>query len=247
MVASSGAHAANPTLFAAGSLRGAFTALIDRFAADTGIRFDPTYGPSGALRETIEKGQVPDVFASANLEHPQALAQQGILKNVATFATNHLCLLAAPGASIDKAHLLDTMLDPKLRLATSTPMIDPAGDYTWALFRKAEQQHPGAYAVLDRKANKLLGQPGSDGKSLGVLDVLERTKTDLVIAYCSYGELALKTVPGSTWAAFPPELDVPSEYGLGLSARSDRRAEQFQQFLLGPDGVAILRKYGFSQ
>lgn len=242
------ADAANPTIYAAGSLRAAFTALIDRHAANTGVRFTPTFGPSGSLREAIENGQTPDIFASANLEHPQTLHSKGILQEPIVFAANHLCLLAAPGIEINRSDLLGTMLNPSLRLATSIPKADPAGDYTWMLFRKAELLKPGAYNTLDRKAIKLLGTPDANGKPLGVLDLLSGTpKADLVIAYCSYGGLASEKAPGSSWAVFPSDLDVPSRYGIAASVRSDQRAEQFIRFLRSPEGMSILKQYGFAQ
>jgi len=32
------------------------------------------FGPSGLLRKAIEGGETPDVFASADMDHPKALA-----------------------------------------------------------------------------------------------------------------------------------------------------------------------------
>ena len=43
------------SLYAAGSLRLAFDEIIALHAMRTGSRFSPTYGPSGKLREEIEK------------------------------------------------------------------------------------------------------------------------------------------------------------------------------------------------
>ena len=35
-------------------------------------------------------------------------------------------------------NLLARLLDPELRIGTSTPKADPSGDYAWALFAKSE-------------------------------------------------------------------------------------------------------------
>jgi extracellular solute-binding protein len=51
------------SLYAAGSLQLAFDDIIALHAARTGTRFVPTYGPSGKLREEIEKGSVYDSSA----------------------------------------------------------------------------------------------------------------------------------------------------------------------------------------
>jgi ABC-type molybdate transport system substrate-binding protein len=48
------------------------------------------------------------------------------------------------------------MLDPNLKLGTSTPKADPAGDYTWAMFAKADALRPGSRALLEAKAVQLM-------------------------------------------------------------------------------------------
>jgi molybdate transport system substrate-binding protein len=73
------------------------------------------------------------------------------------FARNRLCALFAPGIEGNRDNILERMLDPALKLGTSTPKADPSGDYAWQLFEKAEKQRPGAYAALDKKALKLTG------------------------------------------------------------------------------------------
>lgn len=54
-----------PSLFAAGSLRLTFDDIISLHVARTGTRMVPPYGPSGKLREEIENGSTPAVFAPA--------------------------------------------------------------------------------------------------------------------------------------------------------------------------------------
>ena len=73
-------------------------------------------------------------------------------------ARNRLCVLAAPGMTLDANRLLDPLLDPAVRVGTSTPGADPSGDYTWAFFRNADKARPGAFAVLDAKALQLTGR-----------------------------------------------------------------------------------------
>ena len=45
---------------------------------------------------------------------------------------------------LTEANALTTMLDPKIRLATSTPIVDPGGDYAFAVFKRAETVRAGA-------------------------------------------------------------------------------------------------------
>src|SRR5262245_36570544 len=148
-------------LYAAGSLRAVMTELGAEFARTGGVKVEGEFGASGLLRERIAKGEPADVFASANMEHPQALAQAGRAGPVVLFARNRLCALVAPGMSVTPDTLLERMLDPKVKLGTSTPKADPSGDYAWQVFEKAEKLRPGAFAALSGKALKLTGAPDS--------------------------------------------------------------------------------------
>jgi molybdenum ABC transporter molybdate-binding protein len=246
-LATTPALAADLTLYAAGSLRNAMTDLIAEFSDETGIRINPSFGPSGTWRTRIEGGDVPDIFASANLEHPQALQQQGILKRTVVFATNRLCIITAPGTKIDTHAVLQGLLDPTIRVAVATPVADPAGDYTLAMFRKADALQPGAFDVLSKKGLQILGELGKDGNPLGVIGVLQQAKADVVIAYCSYGKFAQEKVSGVTWQPFPAALDVPSQYGIATAIKAGPKADGFVQFIQSAKGRAILDRYGFGQ
>src|SRR5205823_6513273 len=77
------------------------------------------------------------------------------------FARNRLCALVKPGLNVDSANLLERMLDPAIKLATSTPKADPTGDYALEVFAKAESIRSGARAALEKKAAQLTGRADS--------------------------------------------------------------------------------------
>jgi molybdate transport system substrate-binding protein len=85
------------------------------------------------------------------MEHPQALHDEKKGGPVLRFARNKLCALVRPGFTVDSVNLLERMLDPNVKLGTSTPKADPSGDYAFEVFRKAETIRPGAQAILERK------------------------------------------------------------------------------------------------
>jgi molybdenum ABC transporter molybdate-binding protein len=149
---SESARADTVSLFAAGSLRAALTEAAKAFEAQSGHRVQLKFGPSGILKDEIAGGAKAEVFASANMEHPRALHTAGKSGPVVLFARNRLCALVKPGLNIDSASLLDRMLDPQIKLGTSTPRADPSGDYAFEVFRKAEALKPGAPAALEAKA-----------------------------------------------------------------------------------------------
>src|ERR1044072_6333046 len=58
-------------LYAAGSLRDALDETRADFTQATGIAVEAKYGPSGLLKDESAAGANADVFASANMDHPQ--------------------------------------------------------------------------------------------------------------------------------------------------------------------------------
>jgi ABC-type molybdate transport system substrate-binding protein len=52
------------------------------------------------------------------------------------------------------ANFLDRLIDPAVKLGTSTPKADPSGDYAWAMFRRADAVRPGATRSLALRRNR---------------------------------------------------------------------------------------------
>jgi molybdate transport system substrate-binding protein len=234
------------SLYAAGSLRLAFDDIIALHAARTGTRFVPTFGPSGKLREEIEKGSTPGVFASAAPQHTEALVKAGKLRASIVFTHNALCLMSAPGVVLRREALTEMLLDPALRLGTSTPGADPAGDYTWELFRNIDRIQPGSYAKLDAKALKLTGKEVvRDEKDLPYARVFKEKRADVFVTYCTNAVATAKAVPGLGWARFGADVNVAGAYTIGATEAGGKAAEAFVSLVLSPEGQAILERYGF--
>jgi molybdenum ABC transporter molybdate-binding protein len=243
-------NAAEPVqLYAAGSLRSALTEVATAFETQTGIKVRAKFGPSGTLKDEIAAGARADVFASANMEHPQALASARKSGPVVLFARNRLCALARPGVAIETATLLDRMLDPAVKLGTSMPRADPSGDYAWEVFRKADKLRPGAFALLERKALKLVGGPDAPtappGRTVYGMLIAEG-KADLFLTYCTNAMEAKKDVGGAQIVTLPDELAVGADYGLTVIADAPSDAYRFAMSILSADGQQILARYGFS-
>lgn len=236
-------------LHAAGSLRPALTELSQAFTAAHGVKVEAQFGSSGLLRERLERGEPGDVYASADTGNPLALAKGGKAWPVVMFARNRLCAVVRPGLDVTPDTILATMLLPGVKLGTSTPRNDPAGDYAWQVFAKADQVQPGARAALETKALKLTGAPDSprppDGRSVYAWHVLEG-RADVFLAYCTAGREAAAEAPGITTVEMPPELAVGAEYGLTvLRAGNAQTALPLALYMLSTDGQAILARYGF--
>ena len=234
-------------VYAAGSLTAAFTDMLKAFPADAGDIATPVFGPSGVLRERIEHGDHVDVFASADMDQPRRLAGSRRGSSVVMFTRNRLCALAKSGLGLTSENLLDRLLDTSVRLATSTPGADPGGDYAWAVFARAETVHPGAQAILQRKAMQLVGGPSSAPLVPGrdaVQGIFLTDRADVMLGYCSSAQAVTREMPGLTSLPLPPSLTVGPAYGL-IVLSDHPLAERFALFVLSEQGQAILRQYGF--
>src|SRR4051794_40815388 len=236
-------------LHAAGSLRAALTEVAKDFEAAGLGKVQPKFGASGLLKDEIAAGAQAEVFASANMEHPQALAAEKRSGPVVLFARNRLCALARPGLEISTASLLDRMLDSSVKLGTSTPKADPSGDYAWAIFRKAERIKPSAAVTLEKKALQLTGGPTSppapQGRSV-YGELIAQGAADVFLTYCSNALAAQRENPTQQIVQLPHALAVGADYGLTVMNGASAPAYKFAMFTLSAEGQRTLAKHGFA-
>ena len=236
-------------VYAAGSLRDALTEIARDHEARTGQKVVLTFAASGLLRERIEQGAPAQVFASADTKHPQRLANQGQWQAPVVFTRNTLCALAQGTVAVTPDTLLGTMLQPQVRLGISTPKADPAGDYAWALFQKAEALQPGATARLEAKALQLTGGANSAQAPAGrntYAWVMEQNRADVFLTYCTNAVAARAEVPSLQVVAVPEALQVGAAYGLTVRAGAPAKAQAFAQAVLQPPAQAVFRRLGFA-
>ncbi len=239
------------SVYAAGSLRSALLDAARAFeATHPGTRLRFTFGASGLLKDRLLAGETADVFASANMEHPEALRQAGRADAPVRFARNSMCALVRPGLDVSAESLVQRMLDPAMKLGTSTPKADPSGDYAWLLFERIERSGvPGAFAALAGKALQLTGGPQSppppaDRDVYGAL--VMTGLADIFITYCTSATLAVREQPGLGMVGVPASIAVAADYGLVVMKTAPQAAREFAAFLLGSNGRQVLAAHGFS-
>jgi molybdenum ABC transporter molybdate-binding protein len=249
IIMASPADAAEVLLHAAGSLRDALTDVAKAFETFSGERVRQKYGASGTLRDAIAGGERAEVFASANIAHPQSLAQAGQAGPVVRFARNRLCALVKPGLAVTADNLLERMLSADITLGTSTPKADPSGDYAFEVFGKAEAIKAGSRAALEQKALQLTGGVTSaqppDGRSVYGWHIAQG-RADIFLTYCTGATIAVKENPGQQVVPLPDALAVGADYGLTVMNEASPAAYRFAMFILSTEGKGILAKHGFA-
>lgn len=223
-------------VLAAGRLRGVWPQLMAHFPHPVETQF----GPAGLLRERIEAGELCDLFASANLAHPQALLQQGQARSVVPFASNTLCLTVRSTVLRDGDDWLSLLTRPDLRLATSTAGCDPSGDYTQALFTRMGK---AGIAVRER-ALALVGGRESAAVPAGKLAaewIILSGQADLFIGYASYAP-ALRQIHGLSVLNIPAPINPRTEYAC---ATLTPQAQELADYLQSDKAKVILQEAGF--
>ncbi|MFO1302513.1 MAG: molybdate ABC transporter substrate-binding protein [Burkholderiales bacterium] len=236
-------------VFAAGSLRSPLTAIASEFEKTGAYKVSATYGASGLLRDRIAGGEAADVFASANMEHPQSLTAKGWSAKTVAFARNELCILASKRVPVTTQNALDVMLDPQWKLGTSTPKADPSGDYAWDVFRRAEAMRPGALAILEGKARKLTGGPNSPAppadRSVYAM-LVAGGEADVFLTYCTNARQAVDEIAGLAIVPLPDALRVGATYGIAVREGAPASAQAFADFLTSAPGQRALARFGFA-
>jgi ABC-type molybdate transport system substrate-binding protein len=236
------------TLYAAGSLKAALGDVVTAYENTYQTKVDKKFAPSGLLRKAIEGGESPDVFASANMAHPEKLASAGWGSPVVLFARNQLCALAQAEVEVATDSLYATLMNENIRVGTSTPKADPSGDYAWELFEKADRIKAGSFATLSGKALKLTGGPNTQKAPEGHNQygwVMSEKKADVFLTYCTNAVLAKKEVQDLQIIKVPADLSVGADYGLLVRNGASTEAWRLAMYVLSPEGQKILREYGF--
>ena len=244
------AQAADPVLLhAAGSLRGALTEVAKASRQRPGLRCRPNTAPSGLLQGRDRRRREGRGVRLRQHGAPAALAEAGKSGPVVLFARNRLCALVRPGLAVDARTLLERMLDPAIKLGTSTPQADPSGDYAFEVFRKADRLKPGAQApTLESKALQLTGGPASAAPPAG---------------RSVYGWPSPKAGPISSSPIAPRLRGRSANIPASRSSRCRRaggrrglwndrdggcfaRRLSLAMFMLSPDGQRLLAGHGFA-
>ncbi len=232
-------------IYSAGSLRGVVGDL-SKEAAALGIQINSTFGGSGSLRERIEKGEKPDLFLSADVGSPRKLQSEGhTVVPVIPFARNRVCVVYPRSAGVTPTNLIDHLLAKNVRVKTSAPVVDPGGDYAWAIFDRIDTIRPGSGAVLKEKAQALMNvkaTPATPTQSAAAA-LFASHQIDMSLTYCSGFPALQKEVPELASFPVPPRLDPHPVYGMAVLSNKPQ-ALRVALLLMSEQGQALVDRNG---
>lgn len=213
-------------VFAAASLRGAFTELDTAFrAADSGASVEFSFAGSADLLAQLTGGARADVFASADAATMDRALKAELVDEPTAFATNTLTIVVNPG-------------NPK--------GINTFGDLRGVSVVACAPQVPcGAALIRIEAATGVDLAPVSEENS--VADVLNKVisgQADAGLAYVTDARAAAGKV---TAVAIPESAAAVNSYRIALTrdAVNPAGGRRFIELLTGPTGREILGRAGF--
>jgi molybdate transport system substrate-binding protein len=210
------------TVFAAASLTEVFQAMAPR------ERY--SFGGSDQLAFQIEQGAPADVFVSANVRYPDELYAKGLVARPHIFTYNNL-VVVVPRANPANIASVQDLAKPGVKLVIGDSTV-PVGSYTRTVLRRLNLNSALRNVVSNEQDVK------------AVVGKVALNEADAGVVY----ETDVRPVKHLvTRIAIPDSAQPVMAYSLAIarSARNRRVARDFVRYVLGKEGQAWLRRYGF--
>jgi molybdate transport system substrate-binding protein len=222
-VSSSAALSGSITVFAASSLKEAFTTIGQQFeAAHPGVKVTFSFGASSTLATQITSGAPADVFASASTKNMQQVVTAGDASSPVNFVKN-VMEVAVPPSNPGHVTSVNDLAKSSVKVALCQPQV-PCGTVAAKVF---------ANAKITVKPVTL--QP--DVKS--VLTQIELGNVDAGMVYVTDVNAAGAKVKG---VPIPDSVNASTEYPIATVSKSANMAtaQAFVAYVLSPAGQSVL-------
>ena len=229
------AHAEKITAAVAANFKSAMGEIVTSFEqANPGDKVEVIYGSSGKLSTQIRQGAPYDLFFSADMGFPRALAELGLAASeVGLYALGRIVLWSS---SMDASKMtLESLLDDKItRISIANPRHAPYGQRAEEALR--------AVGLWEKVEPKLVY-----GESIAHAAQFVQSGNAQVgivaLAQAVNPELAGK---GGYWL-IPDKLHPPLEQGFIITKRAEGSAlaKRFADYMGSKPARAVMTKYGF--
>jgi molybdate transport system substrate-binding protein len=224
-----GTAAPSITVFAAASLKPAFTEIAERFETNNpGAVVDFDFGGSSELATKLTRGAGADVFASANTAQMDTVSGAGLLAGKPVpFAANTLVIVTTPG-NPKKVKSFADLARPGLAVVVCQQSV-PCGAAT--------------HEVEERMAVRIV--PVSEEPD--VTDVLDKVISGQADAGLVYETDAINAGDKVTTVKFPEAAGAVNTYPIAVlkNAAQPGLAQRFVDMVTGEKGQKILHRAGF--
>jgi len=228
-------RAADPpglTIFGAADLAFVLQELRPRFEKIVGVKVTLVLGSTGNLARQIEHGAPADLFFAANESFVDDLVARGaVIPQTRTLYAQGRIVLATPRVFGPRLADLRALAEPKVRrVAIANPQHAPYG--------KAAEEALRKVGVWDAVRPKLVY-----GENIRhTLQFLQTGAADAGIV-----ALSVANVPEIEWVPIDSALHAPLNQVVAVVRRSARPeiALAFIQYVNGPEGRPIMKRYGF--
>lgn len=187
------------------------------------------------MQSQIESGAPVDVFASAGAKQMDELTAHGFIDGESRrdFARNTLVLIVPQASQLNLSGFGDLADARVRRIAVGNPQTVPAGQYTAQVFEKA--------GLRDKLQEKLVF--AEDVRQ--ALEYVVRGEVEAGVVYATDARAAGEHVRVAATAT--EETHDPILYPIAVIKNSKQKqaAREFVELLVGAEGQAVLRKYGF--
>jgi molybdate transport system substrate-binding protein len=221
------------TIAAASDLTPAFEEIGREFESANKIKVVFTFGSTGMLTRQIENGAPFDVFAAANVSYIEDLDKKGLIisDSKAVYARGRIALWTPNTSNVRLQGIADLARPEVMRIAIANPDHAPYG--------LAAKQALESVGIWDQVKPKLVF--GDNIRQ--TFQYAATGNVDVAIV-----SLSLSTESRGRWTLIPEELHQPIDQGLGIikATKNEKAARAFAAFLTGPQGQAIMKKYGFT-
>lgn len=224
---------------AAADLRYAMDELVARWrSAHPDVPVETVYGSSGTFFAQLSQGAPFDLFFSADIDYPRRLVEAGLADGATLrrYAVGQLAVWVPAASSLDvEGQGLGVVLDPSVRrVAIANPEHAPYGRAALAALEGA-----GLAAAVGPKL--VLGENVAQAAQF-----VQSGNADVGIIALSLARSPALEGQGR-YAVVPPDTYPAIEQGAVVLSGSTRAAEAraFLDFVLGPEGRAVLDAYGF--
>lgn len=219
---------------AASDLTAAFEEIGKEYESVNKTKVIFSFGSTGLLTRQIENGAPMDVFAAASVDFIEQLDQKGLILpgTKAIYARGRLTLWTTKERNLKISDIKDLTRTEVQRIAIANPDHAPYG-----MAAREALQSAGIWEAV--KPKLVYGE-----NIRQTLQFAETGNVDVAIIALSLSEKS-----NGQWTLVPDNLHKPINQALAVikGTKNEKAAREFTAFVNGPQGQAILAKYGFEK